>query len=854
MFIESLIDQIDSLAAQAFSLYIDINHAKRLRLDYATRLRLADENFYFFEADENFTSDILFFESVLDDYPETSQIKNHPLKNIPVTLLLVIGLRIELLWYEPELRKIKSSISGLIIHLKEEQKKWKIQLLHMAEEYTKQANQALENNNEHDPWQTYCLEQACSFYSQSLALNYDSKSEKRYQVCQEKLNNKRHFQTHFQEGKQHANSHCYNQAIQEFEQAQSLFDTADLKQEITLCHEQLAKEHEYNLAYNHAKELTKKGDFQSAIAHLEAAYTKFPREDGKQLLDKLQVVITGKNAYQKGLMAEQQGKWQYAKTYYFQARRNSPQFVEYCTKRLVDIAIKGEEWSLALEELNRLEGEEVHYLRGFVYAKQGQYKAAYREWKAVSHPEIEGEINKLKTFVHREKLTLMQHIETAVDQENLEQAKTLSKQFFEQYNSNSVVEHNFDQHIEPRIATLDWKTLSWKELAQRTEASFLEKKDITSLHNWAIATYYQGQVHPEKMEDWITAWCCAIANLSNDPALKDIPWLGSETIDFEQLSQDLKNFLMSHIDEIEKKNLNQYFKLRDQYRMDIAALEHCLTINGLKITPSCYQRYQKYFPNKSLSNDWHGALYTSFGKSVAACLNNDIKRTFAITPTGSDENPAAKYGQRYVAYHQGIYYLQNQRWRKATGILISARNLIQENSNWKDEIDHICEELRRNISHQESLDFAQFWYNLLGSQLASSYYVEQKTNEIRNQLADEKMSLREGKAKLNELRSIDRNNVTLLELSKQITQIKEQREISRLLENRNLEEAVKKARSSQDERIRYMVAEICVEVLIEGVKKRNLYQEDIMQLGRWAYSLCPNEPSLQNLYRDLGLP
>ncbi|AFZ42745.1 hypothetical protein PCC7418_0516 [Halothece sp. PCC 7418] len=240
----------------------------------------------------------------------------------------------------------------------------------------------------------------------------------------------------------------------------------------------------------------------------------------------------------------------------------------------------------------------------------------------------------------------------------MEYAKTLSEEFFERYGTHSVVEHNVYQHIEPRIANLDWENLSWKALAQRTEALFLEKKDITSLHNWAIATYYQAQVHPEKMEDWITAWCCAIANLRNDPALKDIPWLGSETIDFEQLSQDLKNFLMS---------------------------------------------------------------------------------------------------------------------------------------------------------------------------------------------------FREGKTKLNELRNIDRNNVTLLELSKQITQIEEQQEISRLLDDGNLKLAVRKARSSQDEKIRYMVAEICIKILIEGVEKRNLYQEDIMQLGRWAYSLCPNEPDFYTLYRELGL-
>jgi tetratricopeptide (TPR) repeat protein len=750
---------------------------------------------------------------------------------------------------ERQMRKV--SINGLLSELTNEVKDWE----NKAKEATNlsmQADAALEKSDS-NPWQIDNLSKALDLYQKSLAINQEVNCKTNQGICQHKLKEKQNYQKYFNQGQKKVEAKYYSQALEHFKNAQTIFSRSELTEKILFCQKQIIQEKQYQTMFYKAKKLTKEGYFSSAITCLKTAYQKFPREDGKQFIDKLQGVITAKQNYKQGLLAEQQGKWKIAKQYYSQVRENLPNLTEDCTKRLAILAIKTEQWSLALQEINKLEGKEAHYLRGFIYAKQGKYKEANHEWKAVSKLEIKSEIEILKTFVHREKLSLMQQIEAAVEQENLEHAKALSQQFLEQYGTNSVVEYNFYQHIEARITNLNWETLSWEKLAQRTEALFLEKKDITSLHNWAIATYYQAQVHPEKMGDWITAWCCAITNLSNDPALKNIPWLGSETIDFKQLSKDLKNFLISHIDEIKEENLNQYFKLRDQYRMDIAALEHCLTINGLKITPSCYQHYQKYFPSQTLSNTWYGALYTNFGQSVAACLNNDIKRTFAITPTVANENPAAEHGKAYVAYHQGIYYLQNQQWRKGRYILHSARHLIQNNPDWKDKIDRICEEIRYNISHQEALDFAQFWYTLLGSNSAKSYYVEQKTNEIRNQLSNEKITLREGKNKLNELRKIDQNNVTLLELYKQVTRIEEELEISRLLDDGNLELAVRKARSSQDEKIRYMVAEICIKILIEGVKSQSLYRENIIELGRWAYNLCPNEPDFYTLYRELGL-
>ena len=51
------------------------------------------------------------------------------------------------------------------------------------------------------------------------------------------------------------------------------------------------------------------------------------------------------------------------------------------------------------------------------------------------------------------------------------------------------------------------------------------------------------------------------------------------------------------------------------------------------------------------------------------------------------------------------------------------------------EIDLLCEKQRQKIDKfDEHLEFAQFWYELLGSKPARSYLAEYKAKQIGNQL------------------------------------------------------------------------------------------------------------------------
>jgi hypothetical protein len=53
--------------------------------------------------------------------------------------------------------------------------------------------------------------------------------------------------------------------------------------------------------------------------------------------------------------------------------------------------------------------------------------------------------------------------------------------------------------------------------------------------------------------------------------------------------------------------------------------------------------------------------------------------------------------------------------------------------------------------------------------------------------------------------------------------------------------------------VRFVIAEMCVSIVLESIQKRNNSQETIRQLGLWAYQLCPYEPEFYELYRAMGL-
>lgn len=399
------------------------------------------------------------------------------------------------------------------------------------------------------------------------------------------------------------------------------------------------------------------------------------------------------------------------------------------------------------------------------------------------------------------------------------------------------------------------------------EQIWIEQPNLTSLHNWAVAIYYYALVEPIETRDFgdlenlIIALSTALANLRHDPALQNLPWLGNTPVDYNSVSSDLVRRIEDAIDSHKSKDINEYLKLRDRYRLEMVTLRLMgdpplkgLRVQGVSITPGCYELHKENLKGiKFPAKPW-GTLYTYWGLAVAACIEGDTQRAIQLKPSTKPSGEVELFAQKFVAYNEGYYLLQQQKWREAKFALKQAQVEIKASTTWQQEVDRLCGLQRQAISEfREHLEFAQFWYDLLGSQPARSYSAEYKAEQIRDKLAKEQISFLQASQELAEVERIDQKNPVVLDLIERVECSKELKEIQDLMQGDRFDEAVRRAKYSEHERIHFIVAEVCIDILLKGLETRELPFEVISQLGRWAYELCPNEPAFQEVYRTFRL-
>ena len=537
-----------------------------------------------------------------------------------------------------------------------------------------------------------------------------------------------------------------------------------------------------------------------------------------------------------------------------------------CQIRLGLVAIKLDDWATAVSHLEGLHGEQAAYLRGFAHAQQGNLQQAHREWQSLYHAEIESQREILKSLSQRQRLLSIQNIEQLVKDENLAKAKAVSAAFIQKFGSEPLIQGNLDEHIQPRLETAVWQGADWGTIADTVERVWIEQPNLTSLHNWAVAIYYRAQGDPTKVSDLIIALSTALANLRNDPALQDVPWLGNTPVDYDSVSSDLRRRLEEGIDTFKDKDINEYLKLRDRYRLEVVALRligepptRGMKVKQVFVTPGCYQRYHSQWRDTCVdigpSQDILRSLYSPWGLAVAACVEGDTPRAMQLKPLTKPAVEAEIFGKKFVAYHEGCYQLQHQQWREAMTSLKQAQAEIKASTDWQKEVDRLCGVQRQAVSEfAEHLEFAQFWYDLIGSKAARSYLAEYKTGQLRQKLANKQISADKALQELQEIKRIDERNPFVLDLIETVELSQELEEINRLLKSRQLEEVVRRARRSSHERVRYIVAEFFIDILVKGINSGELNDpKEIQQIGRWAYEICPDDPAFQEVYRELGL-
>ncbi|QMS89362.1 peptidase M, neutral zinc metallopeptidase site [Nostoc edaphicum CCNP1411] len=713
-----------------------------------------------------------------------------------------------------------------------------------------------------DPLETEALANAIAIYQRCTKILHDDRISRLIKQYQEELQGRQQFLTLVTQAQSQAENRFYKNAIAVYREAEKLYSTESLQQAIAASVAQVQQEEIYDAAFEKVQQAESEGRLQGAIALLKNALAKFSRPDGIDLLEKLQQTLKGREQFRQGLAAEKAADFKAAVSLYRNARLLLPNSTS-CQIRLALVAIKTQAWATALTYLEAIPGEQAAYLRGFAYAQQEDLQVAYKEWLGLSTANIAKQREILKNLSQRQRLLKLQNIEQLVAAENWEKAKAESTQFLQKFGSDPLVEENLNEHIQPRLEAELWKDKEWKIIADQTEKAWISQPNITTLHNLAVANYYLAQTSPINLLNLIFSLSTALANITKDPSLQDVPWLENKPVEFAAVSLELKRRIETAID-MKDTNIIEYLYLRDRYRLEAVSLnlmgepaKRGMKIKDVYITPVCYQYYlpqwQGIFENRIHANQKIlSFLYTNWGLAVAACLEGDYQRAIQLKPKPSttDKSYIAAFAQKFVAYHEGYYQLQQQKWREAIIPLKQAKPEIQASQDWQQEIDRLCGLQRQVISNfQEHLEFAQFWYDFLGSRDARSYLAEYKAEQIREQIANEQISSATALKELQKLKEIDNQNPIVIDLIERIEFNQELELIDKLLKNNKFEEAVQRAKESQHQRIRNIVSDIFVEILIKGFQNRDLGFEDIYQLGYWAYELCPDDPNVQEIYR-----
>ncbi|WP_199246412.1 hypothetical protein [[Phormidium] sp. ETS-05] len=741
----------------------------------------------------------------------------------------------------------------LLTQVETQWQRWGTQLK-SAVDLTQQANAMLAKQTGIIPQRT-ALNGALKIYQDSYAKNEDYRVKQAIDRCQNLLYWEEQYQSLISQANILASQHNLKQAIATYQKAGQLFLTEEVEAAITKLSARLQEEEIFEQQWRQAYQLASEGQLQEAITCLQGALAEFDRADGRDFLEELRNAGRAIDHFNHGLNAEKRGEFFPALSSYQQAHRLLPNIGE-CAIRRASVALKLHKWDEVITTLTGVIGDQAAYLRGLAYANQKNWVQANQEWHAISAPNVQEQRVILGELFQRDKLEQMQRIEQLVETENLEEAKALTTEFNERFKANPIVLGNLADHIQPRLEATVWQSHNWQQIAVEAEKTWRERRDMVGLHNWAIATYYQAKNDPNHLVDLIMALPSAIANIHQDVAVQNLPWLEGTAVDLKALASDIQKMLADSLDAIKNHNLNDYLRLQDIYRREMVALNLMgnpptsgVKIENLWLTPGCCSRGNFLVNLAAIPNRILQALYTDWGLAVAACIEGDIARAIQIKPARTSATASDRFGQQFVFYHEGCYYLQQKQWRQAVSPLQQATTEIKTNPKWQQEIDRLCQQQRRAITQdKEHLDFGQFWYDLLGSQPSRTYLAEYKAEQVREKLVAEKITESKALQELEAIKQIDAANPVVNDLIERIEFTQEGEKIDKLLKQNKLEEAVQQAKKSRHPRIRRVVAELFLKIFLEGFRSRDFNLDDMAKLGNWAYELCPNDSDVQEIY------
>jgi len=722
-----------------------------------------------------------------------------------------------------------------------------------------------------DPKEYENLEKALHCLQRAKNLLFDPKVNEQVKSYNFELQQRKYWLELFEDAQANALAKYFQKALPIYEEAQNLYSTDELNNLIAVCKSGAIAEKQYCRELKNAKSFCQQADFLNAFKVSRMAIASFPREDGQKFLRSLANILEAKTSFKKGLQHEQSREFDLALDCYTQAYKRMPDLLE-CRFRQVIVTCKQENWEQALIFLDGLNGDRASYLRGFIFAKQQNYEGTEREWQNLRSPELDAQRSKLEIIKQKAYLLNLQAIEKFVDRGDLEKASQVSHGALVRHPQVEIIRKNLEDHILPRLDIEAWKQteINWNTLLEKTRSIWLERPNIQSLHNWAVAAYYcaMNTEYPKiaLMMEFNASWGTAIANLSDDPSLSKLPWLGNATPDRSQLKQKLEELWDRVLDRVKEHDLNTYMQVRDWQRLDRYTLnilkspiKQSLNLGSTSILPSTVnflhqfeksnenciksmsylQNQHKFLPTISRSS----LFYSPLGLAIAACLDGDVERGLQLKNQNSgylNHKEHFDNAQAMLCYFEVCHLLKKNQWQEAFRAIRQSSRLIQTNPEWLSEIDRLCESIVRELDEKDQITFAKSWLESTSSKAARNYYTECKTEEIRMQIANQRITHNQGLSKLRDLTDIDTSNPVYRDLISRLEGVNTADEINQLLKRGEPEAAFNCAVRSGNREIKEMLVEIFLNILNECDRKGIRDPSGRMQLVEWIRRLVPD--------------
>jgi hypothetical protein len=146
----------------------------------------------------------------------------------------------------------------------------------------------------------------------------------------------------------------------------------------------------------------------------------------------------------------------------------------------------------------------------------------------------------------------------------------------------------------------------------------------------------------------------------------------------------------------------------------------------------------------------------------------------------------------------------------------------------------------RELDEKDQITFAKSWLESTSSKAARNYYTECKTEEIRMQIANQRITHNQGLSKLRDLTDIDTSNPVYRDLISRLEGVNTADEINQLLKRGEPEAAFNCAMRSGNREIKEMLVEIFLNILNECDRKGIRDPSGRMQLVEWIRRLVPD--------------